>query len=254
MASFTVNEVLTYAAILYGYGESEVKNETSKVIQSMGLIGTENTKCSGLSGGQQRRLSLAISLVKKPDILFLDEITSGLDSVSSLKVCELLRQIADERNVAALCTIHQPSHKVFENFDQLMVLSMGRLAYAGGREEAEKYFASNGYPMPSLTSEAEHYLDTVDADFGSQEKVEKFLNSWTGKSTFALSEEIITQANNVMTRNNKSHFSFVSLLSRQFLLIRRDVSSYCFLLSLLPFIFSSFYLFCSFCLAYIIRW
>ena len=179
-----------------------------------------------MSGGQQRRLSLAISLLKKPDLLFLDEITSGLDSVSSLNVCRLLRKVADERNIAVVCTIHQPSTKTFQNFDQVMVLSMGRLAYAGSRIEAENYFASMGHTIPPMTSESEHYLNTVDADFGTPEDVQNILNAWTEHTSInSKSEDSPEEKKEIeMISSEPSKLHFGTLLSRQSLLIMRDVS------------------------------
>ena len=170
---------------------------------------------------------MAISLLKKPDLLFLDEITSGLDSVSSLNVCRLLRKVADERNIAVVCTIHQPSTKTFHNFDQVMVLSMGRLAYAGSRIEAENYFANMGYTIPPMTSESEHYLNTVDADFGTPEEVQNILNAWTEHTSInskseGFPEEEKKKIEMVSREPSKLHFG--TLLSRQVLLIMRDVS------------------------------
>lgn len=179
-----------------------------------------------MSGGQQRRLSLAISLLKKPDLLFLDEITSGLDSVSSLNVCRLLRKVADERNIAVVCTIHQPSTKTFHNFDQVMVLSMGRLAYAGSRVDAENYFANMGHTIPPMTSESEHYLNTVDADFGTPEDVQNILNAWTEHTSINNKSEDYPEEKKEteMVSNEPSKLLFGTLLSRQSLLIMRDVS------------------------------
>jgi len=98
----TCSETMTYAAKMFGTDKEMVASEVKKLLGLMGLNNADNTRCKSLSGGQQRRLSLAIALLKNPSILFLDEITSGLDSVSSFKVCELLRKVANERNIAVI--------------------------------------------------------------------------------------------------------------------------------------------------------
>lgn len=228
--NLTTYEVMKYAATMFGCA-NDLDREVSELLKKVGLAGHEKTKCSGLSGGQQRRLSLAISLLKEPDILFLDEITSGLDSVSTLKVCELLREIADERNIAVLCTIHQPSTQVLHNFDGLILVSGGRLAYAGDREKAEEYFTNIGYPIPPRTGEAEHYLDTVDASFGDPEKVQDILNRWSAtskvpsdKARWASILKDTASVKQVKAARKSREVNIWSLVSRQSLLITRDVS------------------------------
>ena len=116
--------------------------DITNIVHEVGLTDVLHSRNSSLSGGQQRRLSLAIALLKQPAVLFLDEVTSGLDSASADRVCKALRRIVDEKNIMVICTIHQPSTQIFlECFDQLIFLSKGRVAYAGGTRRAEDYFS-----------------------------------------------------------------------------------------------------------------
>ena len=65
-------------------------------------------------------------------ILFLDEPTSGADSASAVpRMMTFLKNVAKEQKIAVVCTIHQPPASVFAGFDNVMVLSMGRVAYFG---------------------------------------------------------------------------------------------------------------------------
>ncbi|RAQ58607.1 hypothetical protein COH20_002803 [Aspergillus flavus] len=86
----------------------------------------------GLSLEQRKRLTIAVELAAKPELLlFLDEPTSGLDSQSSWEICSLLRKLA-EGGQAILCTIHQPSAVLFEQFHRLLLLAPGgRTVYFG---------------------------------------------------------------------------------------------------------------------------
>ncbi|KAF1931361.1 uncharacterized protein M421DRAFT_99212 [Didymella exigua CBS 183.55] len=109
-------------------------------------IGTTD---SGLNQEQRKRLAIGVELASKPELLmFLDEPTSGLDSGAAFSIVRFLRKLADAGQ-AILCTIHQPSAVLFENFDQLLLLkSGGRTVYFGdlGHDSQTliKYLESNG--------------------------------------------------------------------------------------------------------------
>lgn len=91
---------------------------------------------------------------------------------------EIIR-VAKEERIIILATIHQPSSKVYEGFDQVMLLSKGREAFSGDVEDACPYFETIGHPVPPATNPAEHFLDLVNADFSSSEEVDKVLDSWS---------------------------------------------------------------------------
>jgi ATP-binding cassette, subfamily G (WHITE), member 2, PDR len=90
-----------------------------------------------------------VELAAKPALLlFLDEPTSGLDSQTAWSICALLQKLADNRQ-AILCTIHQPSAILFQEFDQLLFLaSGGKTVYFGEIGDSSKiltdYFEQNG--------------------------------------------------------------------------------------------------------------
>jgi ABC-type multidrug transport system ATPase subunit len=89
----------------------------------------------GISGGEKKRLSIAIEILTRPHLLFLDEPTSGLDSASAFFVIQTLRNIArDGRTI--ISSIHQPSSEVFALFDDLFLLSGGETVYFGDAKMA----------------------------------------------------------------------------------------------------------------------
>ena len=111
------------ASLLLGSGNHSVVVES--IIDKMGLQSCKDTKVGndftqGLSGGQKRRLSIAIALIKKPAVIMLDEPTSGLDSAASVAIVRELRRLAKSENLIVIMTIHQPSTKVYNDFDQVM--------------------------------------------------------------------------------------------------------------------------------------
>ncbi|KAI0014558.1 ABC drug exporter AbcA [Xylariomycetidae sp. FL0641] len=105
----------------------------------------------GLNIEQRKRLTIAVELVAKPELLlFLDEPTSGLDSQTAWSVCMLLRKLANNGQTI-LCTIHQPSSQIFSMFDRLLLLDQrGRTVFFGdiGQNASNMitYFESNGAP------------------------------------------------------------------------------------------------------------
>ena len=97
-----------------------------KVIDQLGLRGTENVFIGspdqkGISGGQRKRVNLAMELLTDPSVLFLDEPTSGLSSEDALMVMKLLRQLADTGKTILL-TIHQPSLEAYCLMDNLVMV------------------------------------------------------------------------------------------------------------------------------------
>jgi ABC-type multidrug transport system ATPase subunit len=221
----TARETLTFAARLYGL-ESE-KFVVNDVLKKTGLVGCADTKIARLSGGQQRRLSIAIALLKQPSVIFLDEPTSGLDAASASYIMHEITRVAKAEGLIIVCTIHQPSTKVFDGFDLLMILSKGREAYVGNSREAATYFASIGHPLPPATNPAEFYLDLVNADFSSSDIVDSILNSWeTNKSLISNPRQMI----NENTMSEQMHHNIIMegkvMFQRQALLMARDPVMY----------------------------
>ena len=188
----TCRETLSFAADFFlSQSFQERQTEVDRLLKELGLEKCANTLCGnkflkGLSGGQKRRLSLAIALIKRPTVLFLDEPTSGLDSASAKWIVAFLKQYVKQEGVAAICTIHQPSTAIFKEFDSTMLLSGGRVAYAGPAAEAAGYFAEAlATPVPKEHSPAEFVLEIVNSDFGDAQKkqeVEMLLNSWSARA------------------------------------------------------------------------
>jgi len=102
----------------------------------------------GLSGGERKRLALACAVAAKPSILFLDEITSGLDSENAILVVSLLKNMCKCLKLAAAVVIHQPSFEVFDCFDRLILLSHGDCMYSDRIENVSTLYSNMGVPMP----------------------------------------------------------------------------------------------------------
>ncbi len=144
-ADLTVWQALWYAARLRlpkDMADDEIARRIRQVLAQLGLEGTEHTRVGdqrkrGVSGGQRKRVNLAMELLTDPPILVLDEPTSGLSSTDTISVMELLRSLADAGKTI-LVTIHQPSLEAYQKFDAVAVIArdvstrqVGRLAWYG---------------------------------------------------------------------------------------------------------------------------
>ncbi|GFR41628.1 hypothetical protein Agub_g2355, partial [Astrephomene gubernaculifera] len=124
------------------------------------LIGDETIGLKGISGGQKRRVSVGIELVKDPRVLFLDEPSSGLDSEMALSVMTSLVRLA-RKGRTVVCTIHQPNSDITDCFDDFLLLAGGRTVYGGLWTGAVDFFARNGFSCPSFKNPTDYFMAIV---------------------------------------------------------------------------------------------
>ncbi len=122
---------------------SERKKRISEVLKFFGLEPVKDKLCDKLSGGQKKRLSIAMEYISDPDLFILDEPNSGLDGVMARELMEGLRKIADKGKIVIVIT-HSPD-RVIDLFDDVIVLAKdskltGRLTYFGDIEKAREFF------------------------------------------------------------------------------------------------------------------
>ena len=119
----------------------------------VGIPGLE----AGLSGGERKRCNIGIELIVDPKVLLLDEPTSGLDSVTSAKIVHLLRQLS-RMGRTIIYTIHQPTAEVLSYFDDVMLMTQGRVAYHGTMAASVGYFESIGFPCPTKYTPTDYFM------------------------------------------------------------------------------------------------
>ncbi|KAM3964150.1 ATP-binding cassette sub-family G member 4-like [Aphomia sociella] len=166
---FTVAELMKFAADMKLGNTLTEKLKFSvihDILDTLGLTETQNTRCGRLSGGQKKRLSIAVELIDNPPVIFLDEPTTGLDSLSSAQCIEMLKNLAQDGRTI-VCTIHQPTASVYTLFDQVYILADGMCIYHGASTDTVPYLASVGLQCPKYYNPADYILEIANGEYGN---------------------------------------------------------------------------------------
>jgi len=167
----TVTENLRFAAELRlpsDWPQEAIKNKVDELIKAMNLEQQCNNYCANISGGQRKRVNLALEMMLEPTFLLADEVCSGLSSLDTDNILQHLRWIADSGK-GIMLTIHSPDIEAFDLMDTLLVLDTGGfIAYYGpAQPDALQYFSkqtSSPYRSPKLI------FDILEKKEGEQRK------------------------------------------------------------------------------------
>ncbi len=145
---------------LAGCEESELHKRIMEILTNLGLDQRKDLKVGNaldktISGGQRKRLNIALELIREPAILFLDEPTSGLSSRDSENVVDLLKELSFKGKLIFV-VIHQPSSDIFKMFDKMIIMDTGGLpVYYGSPVEAVSYFKKGTHQIDSNRGQCE---------------------------------------------------------------------------------------------------
>jgi len=180
LSNLTVRETLMFSALMRipnSVPKEEKIKRVDEAIRELGLrksvdtiIGDVNKR--GISGGERKRVNIAIELITDPSLLFLDEPTSGLDSYTAVNIMETLRSVANNGRTV-IFTIHQPRSNIFALFDMLMLLCEGQLVYFGPAKYAVEYFSQLNFVCPQYSNPADYLLDIASIDIRTEAKSKK---------------------------------------------------------------------------------
>jgi ABC-type multidrug transport system ATPase subunit/ABC-type multidrug transport system permease subunit len=167
----TVRECLDFVAKLClpkQYEDVEKETRIQHILAVLGLthiadtrVGSMGSDDDGISGGERRRLSIALELLREPKILFIDEPTSGLDATSANSLINFLHQLAIIDSLTILVSIQQPRVSIMTKFANILLLSDGQPVFTGDIDEALEYFESLGYFCSADDNPADMFLDIV---------------------------------------------------------------------------------------------
>ncbi|KAJ3070649.1 ATP-binding cassette sub- G member 1 [Podochytrium sp. JEL0797] len=168
LATMTVREAVTMSALLRlprGMSTEEKMLLVDKTIKLLNLekcSGTiiGNSTIKGVSGGEKKRVAMAMEIITNPSVLYLDEPTSGLDTFTAFSVVNTLKNLA-KTGRTIITTIHQPSSEIFQLFDDLLLMANGEIVYAGPANSAIDYFTKIGYNCPDFTNPADFLFMSV---------------------------------------------------------------------------------------------
>ncbi|KAF4659897.1 hypothetical protein FOZ61_004419 [Perkinsus olseni] len=148
-ATATPREVLEMSARLRmrDQDEKEIQALVTDLLDSLKLTPCKDTVVGngvikGISGGERKRTSVGMELISKPQMIFLDEPLSGLDSYAAVTTMKVLKELA-RSGVAVMVTVHQPSSEIFSMFDNTLVICSGMMVYQGPTADLKDFFQDN---------------------------------------------------------------------------------------------------------------
>jgi ABC-type multidrug transport system ATPase subunit len=167
--TMTVRECLEFSAKLKLRGELADKiTRVDNLISELRLNKCQNTKIGGdlirgVSGGERKRTSIGVELITDPNLIFLDEPTTGLDSYTATSVIETLRDLTYSGKTV-VSTIHQPNSNIYQSFDRLMLMSLGKIIYFNEARLAVNYFSELGFACPKFSNPADYFMHMMSAE------------------------------------------------------------------------------------------
>jgi len=173
MDSLTTRESLWFACELRlgaQMGRSEKITIVHQTLVDLDLAAQADVPVFRLSGGQKRRLTVALELVARPSVVLLDEPTSGLDAGGALKLVQVLRGLANGNRTIAV-TIHQPRSDAFQLFDRCILMNVGRVVYNGPVSGILTHFAP------------EHHVNELDEPVNPADLVLDLTHSTPGEAS-----------------------------------------------------------------------
>lgn len=225
----TVGEAMTLAAHLkLGYTISSAYKHTQvlNLLEMLGLSHCYDTLCGRLSGGQKKRLDVALELLSNPSVLFLDEPTTGLDATSCSQCIALLKRLARMERRTIVCTIHQPSALLFEMFDSLYALANGYCIYRGPIHALIPHLSSIGVNCPPYHNPADFLIEVAIGEYGiSSDKLAAAVDTLWSEETLPKPQPMKTEIED-STKEPPPPAGFLTqcylLYKRQLLCLKRD--------------------------------
>jgi ABC-2 type transport system ATP-binding protein len=175
-AKWRVRELLHHLGSYYArYATAEIRRpwDTGELIELVGLTAQADSRVGNLSGGQRRRLDVAIGIVGRPELLFLDEPTAGLDPQARREFHELARRLTDQERATVLLTTHDLA-EAEKLADRVLILAGGRIIADGPPGElalrmsaqAEVRWTLGGQRFAHPTDEATSFTRKLFAQYG----------------------------------------------------------------------------------------
>ncbi|MGX1805015.1 ABC transporter ATP-binding protein [Nocardia sp. NPDC055321] len=172
-----VRELLSYLGLFYGpYSTGDIRRpwDVDELIAAVGLTAQANAKAMTLSGGQRRRLDVAIGIVGRPELLFLDEPTAGFDPQARREFHDLVHRLADDEQTTIVLTTHDLD-EAEKLADRILILAGGRIIADGSADqlsrriagEAEVKWTRDGQRFVHTTTESTAFVHELFREHGA---------------------------------------------------------------------------------------
>ncbi|GAB0094349.1 hypothetical protein DMENIID0001_096360 [Sergentomyia squamirostris] len=224
----TVNEAMNFAFYFKISSRSageNVQEVIDKILESLNLTEMKNTRSTELSGGEKRRLTIALEMIRNPTVMFFDEPTSGLDSTTSIQCVKVLKKLAKDGRVI-IATVHQPAPLILQEADQLYFLAEGKCIYRGTYNNIVHHLCDHcDILCPQTYNPAEFLLEIASNAYDNDWK-SRIL---TAASAHALMPPPTPFTSHVKVRQDSNYASdfmkqLTGLVKRRFLITYRDIS------------------------------
>lgn len=235
----TVERALYYAAKMRlprDFTAGQIRQRINEVLDDVELTARRKLLVKKLSGGQRKRVSIALELLANPSILFLDEPTSGLDPGLDRKMMFLLRRLADKGHTIVLVT-HATNN--INTCDYICFLcSGGRLAFFGPPEDAKMYFGKNDFAEIYSSLEPTEENPNVPQEAGSRFRTSPEYRKYVEEPLYRQPQNQLTSAAQTLARPKRGNpfAQFFLLAQRNLELLRNNTSNLAILLMQAPLI------------------
>ncbi|XP_014255925.1 ATP-binding cassette sub-family G member 1-like [Cimex lectularius] len=217
----TVRESMELAARLKlgsKYSSEQIFQVVDDLLTTLGLCKCADNWTNRLSGGQRKRVSVALEIVHNPPVIFLDEPTTGLDIVTINQTVQLLRLLAKQGRTV-VCTIHQPSASLFHLFDRVYMLARGKCIYQGVPGQLVPFLSSTNLECPQNYNPADYILEVLQVDI-IDKLCESIQNGKVVKAApLALCEIELAEKTKVGIHKKSDFLTFPNSFWTQFVLI-----------------------------------
>ncbi|XP_026470958.1 ATP-binding cassette sub-family G member 1-like [Ctenocephalides felis] len=215
----TVRESMEIAVELklgHSVDEKDKAAVVHEVTSSLGLKSCMNTRSENLSGGQRKRLSVALELVSNPPVIFLDEPTTGLDIVAIKNMVNLLRMLAGQGRTI-ICTIHQPTASLLSFFNRLYVVADGYCVYQGSPSRLVPFMSNVNLQCPITHNPADFVIEVLHLDKENIKTMSRAIAN--GKQSEIEHNDNSIEVSDMISRSNKTEnfeIDFYSTFNTQF--------------------------------------